>query len=99
MNENIRLLLVELMKHQNVVSSWGLSNIKIASDKLSFEVSGFLYKGEVSVVANSNRYAVRMDGRKFDDIALQQIVSLLDELIEEDKEYVERLVGWLSAVR
>lgn len=99
MNINIRTLLLELLKHQFVVSSWGLTNIKIGASKLSFDVDGLLYKGKVLITVNGCLYTIHLDSRTLSDVALCQVVAVLDGLIEVDEDYKEQLAQWLALKR
>ena len=52
MNKKIKELLVELLMHETVVGSWGVTEINIGENEVSFRVSGFNYKGIVQLRCN-----------------------------------------------
>ena len=57
--ENVRMLLLSLLKDEVVVASWGMTNIIISETKLSFSVNGFKYKGVVTIEENdSSNYEI-----------------------------------------
>lgn len=48
--ENVRKLLLSLLKDEVIVASWGISNINISQTQLSLSVSGFKYQGRVTII-------------------------------------------------
>ena len=89
MSEKYRNLLLRLLEDVMIVSSWGISNITISEPKLSFNVDGFKYHGEVTIDAlDESQYNVYLNGESVGRFKLNDLVPYLDRMIElSDSEY------------
>lgn len=95
MNEEIRQLIIRLVSCDIQVGSWGITSISISEDSISFDVTGFLYQGLVTITATTGLYRIQM-GNGGDYCAnIENVVSTLDSLIEVGDNYYEIVIDWL----
>ena len=81
--ENVRKLLLSLLKDEVIVASWGISNIIISETQLSFSVSGFKYQGGVTIeVKNGINCEVFLDKVKLGCFTFDKVVKVIDEKVE-----------------
>ena len=84
--ENVRKLLLSLLKDEVIVASWGISNINISETQLSFSVSGFKYQGCVTIVVKDGaKCEVFLDKDKLGCFTFDRVVSVIDGRIEKNE--------------
>lgn len=96
MNEKIKKLLVELLMHENVVGSWGITEIKIEENEVSFLVSAFMYNGIVRIRCNDENYSVQLDEKTIVGFELYSIVDVIDKEIEASTDYYKKVARWIA---
>lgn len=95
MNKRIKELLVELLMHETVVGSWGVTEINIGENEVSFRVTGFNYKGIVQLRCNDEYYSVGMGKKTIFKIELSSIVEVIDKEIESSDDYYKKVARWI----
>lgn|GEM_PF-3320755 len=81
-----------------IVKSWGVSQIKVASDNIAFSVDGMKYKGNVVICISSDKQCViYFDNGNVAKCDTGNVVNLLDKLIEHTDSYISDLSVWLKA--
>ena len=96
MKIELKELLVELLTHEDVVGSWGLTQIKIGEATVSFLLSGFKFKGRVQIKCQKEGYIVIIGKTKYEGIRLYEIIEIIDGEIEMSSEYCEQIVNWVT---
>lgn len=96
MNSNIRKLLLELLRQNVIVGSWGMTNVSIKQDTINFDVQGMLYQGAVSISPQKGIYHIELDGVAV-SVPLESVVQKLDVLVESGEGYIHKLQSWLSS--
>lgn len=96
MKTELKELLVELLTHEIVVGSWGLSQIKIEETVVSFHVFGFKYKGRVQIKCHKKGYSVTIGMTTIKDLELSNVVEVIDNKIELSTDYVNNIAKWVS---
>lgn len=95
----MRNLLLQLLKEQVVIASWGISNIEVADDELLFFVLGFKYQGMVSIVTTDSNHAnieFLDNHKKILDVDICRVVYVIDNEIEVTDDYCFTLKKWLD---
>ena len=100
MDKNVRNALICLLKEEDKVSSWGISNISIDDSSINFVVDGFLYKGHVRILCDESYYKIRFDnGKTIRCLDATELPDILDFNIEKTENYQHDLENWLSSFR
>ena len=97
MNAKVKLALVTLLNEEDIVSSWGISNISVGNDFLCFNVDGFIYKGGIRISCNPADYEIIFNGGKILTCQINNLVHILDTNIEKTQHYMKDLNEWLSS--
>ena len=86
-------MLIELLTNKIIVTSWGITNLKVSDAGISFEVDAFKYKGIISIVASTkqNHYKLRIGERQFKDCHLKDVVEMIDKEVEYGSNYQDVL--------
>ena len=94
--ENVRKLLLSLLKDEVIVASWGISNINISQTQLSFSVSGFKYQGCVTIIVkDGSDCEVFLDKENLGYFSFDKIVSVIDERVENSESCYHNFVKQL----
>ena len=98
MNRQTKLLIIELLKHRNAVESWGVSDIGISCDSLSFCVQGLRYSGRITVTSQGGDYVIasETDMIVMSSQLLERLPQVLDDMIERTDNYIQDLCVELS---
>lgn len=97
MNKNVKKALVCLLKEEEKVSSWGISNINIDESSINFNVDGFLYKGLISIKCDETNYEIHFErGKKIRCSDATELTDILDSNIEKTDDYQHDIEKWLS---
>lgn len=97
LSSEIRILLLTLLANDEIVSSWGVTDIDISFSSLSFNVNGFLYTGRVVITPDSlGSYSVKLATKTLGNIDLNRIVQMLDLEIEKSEDYIDNLTLWIK---
>lgn len=96
MKIKIRMLIIELLKSQSIVESWGISSIDISNDSVSFDVIGFQFQGNVTLEYVSNRYSIKLNNKVVSSAVLKDVVKTLDTLIEVGDMYYGDIMNWVN---
>lgn len=97
LSKDIRNLLINFLSNQNVVASWGISNIQIEENSISFTVCGMKYQGGVSVNRfGKNVYDVKMREKVYKSLKMHDVINKIDDYIEHTDNYQEDVKKWLS---
>lgn len=97
LNKTIKQSLITLLKEEEIVSSWGISDISIIDNKVSFKVEGFRYKGLVTIFSNGEGLLdVVLDSRSHKNVPIDNILAILDSEIELSDDYINELRCWIE---
>lgn len=95
-SENVKMLLLSLLKDEVIVASWGISNINISETQLSFSVSGFKYQGCVTIAVKDSSYCeLFFDKEKLGCFTFDEVVSVIDENAEKSESCYHNFVKQL----
>lgn len=76
-----------------IVTSWGIADIRVSIETVSFAVDGFLFKGRIFVVSSGGRLLLSSSmGTIGGTSSPEAAVQMLDEYIESGGEYLERII-------
>ena len=65
--QETRDALLAFWNNKSITSCWGIHNIKIASDTITFDVEGLIYSGPISVECTyPNNYTIKFNGNGAD---------------------------------
>ncbi len=95
LSKGIRSLLVTFLNDSVIIASWGITDIKIEDNKLSFKVDGLIYQGAVVIIEQDCNYLVIMEDCEFSS-NLDILVNALDEKIEKTENYTDDLINWIE---
>lgn len=95
LTRGIKRLLVAFIDESVIVTSWGITNIRIGNEMIEFNVSGLLYKGSVTIKDFDSFYNIKMSDCEFTS-NLESIVGILDRKIEMSDNYTADLIDWLN---
>lgn len=91
-----RKALLAFLNNKPVIACWGMSNIRIAPNTITFNVKGLLYSGSVSIECYSpNNYTVRFGNNLPLFCTLQNLVGFIDVQIERSPDYIEDVTKWI----
>lgn len=96
LSSNIRMALSLLLNQRNVTLSWGLSNIEIRNNSVSFHVDGFTFSGNVKIEENSSQkflYNIYFDDVLKTTLNQSTLIKYLDEHIEYNEDYSKNLLN------
>jgi hypothetical protein len=97
LSEPFRRLLLTLLINSTEVSSWGITDINITDDVLSFCVNGFKYQGQVKLsVSNSDHFTIQLGSHSFENVKLVDVFVILDSAIEQTDSYNEDLQNYIQ---
>lgn len=97
LNKTIKQVMITLLNKKDIVTSWGISDICIIDDRVSFKVDGFRYKGLVTIYSKSeNLLEVVLNYRSYRNVTTKNILSLLDSEIESSDDYINDLQVWIE---
>jgi len=95
MNTELKNLLVELLKHEIVVGSWGLTGIRIGKSGVSFHASAFKYNGRIQIKSLTRGYSVTIGKTTIKGLELSNVVKVIDNEIELSPDYVNNVAEWI----
>ena len=98
MNEKIKNALITLLNDELTVASWGISNITINDSSFEFMVSGFIYKGKVSVSTKNSNYLITLENGYSEECNIDNLVHYLDSKIEKVNDYDNAVLKWLKGL-
>ena len=94
--ENVRKLLLSLLKDEIIVASWGVSNINIFETKISFSVNGFKYQGRVTIIVkDGSDCEVFLAKKNLGCFPFDKVVSIIDEKVENSENCYHNFVKQL----
>jgi len=101
MNGRMRKLLVEFIRHETIVTSWGLSNIKMLDNQIFFNVNALKYKGCIKIstsIEKSDSYIINLVSVDNQEIIvpLSKVVPILDSFVETTDLYYSDLIEWFN---
>lgn len=97
METKTRMLLISLLANENVVLSWGITNIEVDENRVSFDVSGFLFQGHVTIKEDTSGYCVLLNNTiVMKSLQLDDVIPKLDQAIECDSDYPLKIAEWLN---
>lgn len=89
LSQDIRDLLLAILHDEVIPMSWGISEINVGSDRVSFFVYGLIYTGRIEITAvDRHKYRVVLDGSNRGDYQLESIFASIDSLIELNGSYL-----------
>ncbi len=96
--QNIRPILNVLVNNDIIVMSWGISNFEYDENNVSFNVNGLKYRGNISIKCSFDKLHYRLFAGKhlIKECFLEEIVSILDNEIEKDENYLTTLKGMIN---
>lgn len=96
MNVNMRNLLIAFIEKENIVSSWGITNITVKDNFIIFDVNGFAYTGKLVILCSSNYYIIYFNNGKKIECGINKLIDLLDSNIERVEDYQIKLKEWIE---
>lgn len=100
MDKNLKKGLIFLLSEEEIVSSWGISNITIDENSINFNVDGFLYKGRISIKYVETYFEISFGcDKKIRCVDATELTEILDSNIEKTDNYQHDLEKWLSSFR
>lgn len=84
-----------MLEAHETITSWGITNIKIGDDIISFDVCGFKFEGCVLIQTIDYGYDVYLDNELKAHCECNNIVSCLDSLVEHTDNYEDDLFNWI----
>ena len=97
MDKNLKKGLIFLLSEEEIVSSWGISNITIDENSINFNVDGFLYKGRISIKYVETYFEISFGCDKIVRcVDATELTEILDSNIEKTDNYQHDLENWLS---
>ena len=98
LSKGMRNLLIMFLNNQDIVASWGISNIKIKKNSATFNVTGFKHQGAINIrVITDISYLVNFGNVTIREISIVDIISKIDDYIENTNNYQEEVKKWLSS--
>lgn len=97
MNDAIKKSAIALLNESLTVSSWGISDFHFSESAISFNVSGFLFSGNVTIRSKGENYLIRFDDSTEMESSLDELVMNLDCHIEKGHDYEKRIETWLKS--
>lgn len=102
MDNKVRTLLVEFLTNSTIITSWGITDIKVAETNISFFVNAFKYNGRIVInICNEEHeftyeieYTSLYNFKERADIS--NIISIIDRTIEASDSYYEDIVKWIG---
>lgn len=98
MKKDLRDLLVEFLKHENLVGSWGVTKIQIGETDVSFNVSAFKYAGQVQIKCQKGVYDVILGTTTITGLTLKIVVETIDVEIETSDDYYIKIANWVETI-
>lgn len=96
-NKALKSVLITLVNNDAITASWGISNIDIKANTLSFDVSGLMYKGSIKIETfNEYEFFIHIGGQVFTLYNVNDLSVFLDKKIERTPDYISDLEQWLS---
>ena len=100
MDKKLKNGLLCLLSEEEIVSSWGISNITIDENSINFNVDGFLYKGRISIKYVETYFEICFGcDKKVRCVDATELAEILDSNIEKTDNYQHDLENWLSSFR
>ncbi len=97
LNNVILSFMCECLRCEEVAKSWGMTQIHISTNKLSFHVCGFNYQGEIEVCADHDNLSLMSSkGQICITNRPDKAVKLLDRFIELNETEYRRLYDFLQ---
>lgn len=97
MNKNVIKAIIYLLKEEEKVLSWGMTNISIKGSSIHFDVDGFIYQGHIIIKCDEMYYEIQLeDGKKIRCLDVE-LTDILDSNIERTENYQQDLEKWLSS--
>lgn len=89
---NIIQFMLECLRNEIIIASWGISNIHISELQVSFYVEGYNYKGMI-IVSSHKDYIVLNTSKEYIGKAKnsKEVIRLLDKYIEANDEKYKKL--------
>lgn len=97
-SKEIKRMLLELLKNNTVVVSWGISNLTIEGDEITFEVDALKYKGVVAVFVSKrqNYYDLKIGEKVIKELLINEVVDMIDKEVEYSNNYPDLLTKILK---
>lgn len=92
LKQPLRSFLMECLNYEVIMTSWGISRIKIVENQVSFFVCGFNYEGLITIgVEGDNLILSSSNGLLGEFIDPSKAISALDEYIELNTDQYSKL--------
>ncbi len=101
LDSNLKMALIELLKHEVEVSSWGIYNIKVMENSANFCVDGLRYKGKVSIkptLTEINEFEVLFSNGEKRITMLDSLIETLDTYIERTENYKDNIKEYIISI-
>lgn len=99
MNTHLRTMLQLLLVNPVIVGSWGITDIIISDESLSFTANGMKYEGVISVECekDSPDYTIhcKSSGISYYHVNLNSLLKTLDNIIEQTDDYIKDIAQWI----
>ncbi len=98
-SKSMRKLSETMLGEEVILASWGITNVILNENTMTFTVSGFKYTGPVEIVSqDDNSYLVTLGNSVIGSFTCEAIVNALDSEIEHTEDYQNTLRKWLGKV-
>jgi len=98
MNSNVRNLLLQIIEEKEVATSWGINNINIEENAISFSVNGLKYCGKVNITFKSIAcvdITFADEHKTICSVDIFNVVSIIDREVEVTNNYCQSIMDWL----
>lgn len=95
MTENIKSILLNFIENPIIVASWGISEINVNHDSISFAVSAIKYVGKVIIEDNDTSVSIKLNNANFYTSNITIVTTAIDDLIENGPNYSRELRKWV----
>jgi hypothetical protein len=97
MDAKIRHLLLLFLRERVITTSWGISNIRISTKSIAFNVDAMRYHGHIEISPiNTTDCIVRIGETGKFQCSNEDLIFLLDNFIERSTCYYTNLLDWLD---
>lgn len=96
MNDSIRRVALRLLQEDVIITSWGITNVRIFDSHISFQVNGLKYNGLVEIKAiDCNEYEIYLNETNIGHTHLDSVVDTIDNAVEKTDRYHQHLEEWI----
>ena len=96
MKSSIKTILCDFISYPEITASWGITNLDVCDDNISFETNAFKYSGTLQITENEEKIFVKLvDTGIIIETIPNLVLSIIDDLVESGPKYNEKLKKWV----